>query len=222
MWKFGSRLATIDQFDDVRPDRNTLGGANVTPATGVFDEITVANENGPGAGITAYQFPHIDRALRNSPAPLPTLEPTVPGLPTTVTPPVWRTTIPAGSRDFRRFHLVTFRVTKKYDPAKLTAGTAVLPTVRVRLIGPTATVRHTETAVGRLSSLPFLRSLPALAAPGCPARDLTKVHYETWEVDLAPYKAAMSIADVRFVELEIKTEVGQPVYLDTLSLVRRP
>ena len=222
MWKFGGRLATIDQFDDVRPDRNTLGGANVTPATGVFDEITLANENGEGAGITAYQFPHIDRALRSSPAPLPTLGPTVPGLPTTVTPPVWRTTIPAGSRDFRRFHLVTFRVTKKYDPARLAAGTAVLPTVRVRLIGPTATVRHTEAAVGRLSSLPILRLLPVSAGCPTPARDLTKVHYETWEVDLAKFAAAMSIADVRFVELEIDTDVGQPVYIDTLSLVKRP
>jgi hypothetical protein len=214
MWKFGSRLATIDQFDDVRPDRNTLGGANVTPSTGVFDEITLANENGAGAGVTAYQFPHIDRALRYSPAP------SIGGL----APPVWRTTIPSGSRDFRRFHLLTFRVTKKYDPAQLTAGTATPPTVNVRLIGPTASASHTEAARGQLSSLPFLRQLPAISGPDCPAddRDLTKVHFETWEVDLSRYAAAMSIADVRFVELQVDSDPGQPVYIDTVSLVRRP
>ena len=74
----------------------------MTPPTGVFDEITVANENGTGACVTAYQFPHIDCALRYSPAPTPTLPtapPRVPGLPTTVAAnPVWRTTIPAAAR----------------------------------------------------------------------------------------------------------------------------
>jgi hypothetical protein len=229
MWKFGARLATIDQFDDVKPTQNTLGGANVTPPTGVFDEVTIANENGAGAGTTAYQLPHIDRALRFSPAPPPILR--VP-LPTPLAPPVWRTTIPPGvMRNFGRFDLLTLRVTKKYDAAALAGGTATLPTVRVRLIGPTPTVTHQADARGRLSSLPVLRLVPP-AAPPCPIDpdcvttttfDLTKVHYETWEVDLAPYKAAMSsLADVRFVEITIDTQVGQPVYVDTVSLVKRP
>ena len=230
IWKFGPRLLTIDQFDDVQPARNTLGGANVTPATGVFDEITVANENATGAGLTAYQFPHIDRALRYSPAPAPTLTPqpqTVPGLPTTVSAPLWRTTIPAGSaaRDFRRFDVLTFRVTKKYDPTWLRpVGSnpvrAKQPEVKVRLIGSNAQT-HTTTATGRLSTLPVVREIPAVSGCGGPF-DLTKVHYETWEVDLAVYKAAMSISSIAFVELEIKTEVGQSVYVDTVSLVKRP
>jgi hypothetical protein len=248
MWKFGQRLVTIDQFDDVQPARNTLGGANVTPPTGVFDEITVANENGAGAGLTAYQFPHIDRALRYSPAPLPTSGVRVSGVPPpTVANPVWRTTIPAGSaaRDFRRFDVLTFRVTKKYDPVRL-LGTVqptpcphtppppptpappappapVRPVVEVRLIGSNPAHTHTATAVGRLSSLPIVRTLDTGAA--CDGvLDLTKVHYETWEVDLAPYRAAMGsgFSDVAFVELQITTEVGQPVYVDTLSLVKRP
>jgi pimeloyl-ACP methyl ester carboxylesterase len=208
MWKFGKRLTTIDQFDDTRPDRNTLGGANITPATGPFDEITLANENGAGAGVTAYQFPHIDRTLRFSPAP------------TSMAQPVWRTTIPAGSRDLRRFDLLTFRVTKKYDAALLKSASAVTPTIRVRLVGPNPRVTHAEAATGRLSSLPVLRLIPAADCEG-PA-DLTKVHYETWEVSLSAYTAglgATGIADVHFVEFEIDTEVGQPVYIDTISLV---
>jgi len=248
MWKFGQRLVTIDQFDDVQPARNTLNGANVTPPTGVFDEITLANENGAGAGVTAYQFPHIDRALRYSPAPVATAQARVRGIPApAVATPVWRTTIPAGSaaRDFRRFDVLTFRVTKKYDPVRL-AGTVqptpcphtppppptpapaappapVQPAVQVRLIGANPTQTHTATAIGRLSSLPIVRKLDAGAACGG-VLDLTKVHYETWEVDLAPYRAAMGtgFSDVAFVELLIRTEVGQPVYVDTVSLVKRP
>lgn len=251
MWKFGQRVVTIDQFDDVQPALNTLGGANVTPPTGVFDEITLANENGAGAGLTAYQFPHIDRALRYSPAPtpvVPTAPPRVTGLPTAVATPVWRTTIPARSavRDFRRFDVLTFRVTKKYDPVRL-LGTVqptpcftpppaaapptpappppVLPGVRVRLIsGDPPHLQHTATAVGRLSSLPIVRKGRFGSACGGGVFDLTKVHYETWEVDLAPFRAAMGtgFANVEFVELLIRTEVGQPVYVDTVSLVKRP
>jgi hypothetical protein len=210
MWKFGRRLVTIDQFDDLHPDRNTMGGANVSPATGVFDEVTVANENVAGAGLNAYQLPHIDRALRFSPAP------------TGLASPAWRTTIPTAQRNFAPFDVLTFRVTKKYDPAVLAAGTATSPQVRVRLVGPSAA--HVEAAAGRLSTLPIPRLLVPPAEVECSLRvtDLTKVHYETWEVDLAPYRAAMSIADVRFVELELLTEIGQPIFIDTLSLVARP
>ena len=231
MWKFGQRLVTIDQFDDVQPSRNTLGGANVTPPTGVFDEITVANENGAGAGLTAYQFPHIDRALRYSPAPAPGLPARIGSLPTAVTgTPIWRTTIPAGSaaRDFRRFDVLTFRVTKKYDPAWLrpvgsAPPRAVLPEVWVQLIGANPSKNHRALASGRLSSLPYVRDIAFLAGCGGPF-DLTKVHYETWEVDLAPYRAAMGtgFSDVAFVELLITTEIGQPVLVDTVSLVKRP
>jgi hypothetical protein len=211
MWKFGARLETIDQFDDLRADRNTMGGANLSPATGVFGELTVANENVAGAGITAYQFPHIDRALRFSPAPS-----------TGVAAPRWRTTIPTSERDFRRFDVLTLRVTKKYDATKLDAGTATLPTVRVRLIGATAASAQVQPATGRLSQLPVLRKFsPAAPFDGTSVTDLTKVHYETWEVDLSPYPATLR-RDVRFVELEIDTDVGEPVYVDTLSLVKRP
>ncbi|MEQ1564149.1 MAG: S8 family serine peptidase [Myxococcota bacterium] len=208
MWKFGRRLRTIDQFDDTAPSRNTLGGANVSPPTGVFDEVTLANENPPGAGLTAPQLPHIDRGLRFSPAPPIALSST-----SATVAPAWRTTLPPGDRDLHDYDLITFRVTKKYG----TPYTA--PVVRVRLIGATASVSHTETAVGRLAALPIQRR--QMSGPTV-VWDLTKFHYETWEVDLTPYRAAMSVRDVRFVELEIDTTPGEPVYIDTLSLVKRP
>jgi hypothetical protein len=115
-------------------------------------------------------------------------------------------------------------VTKKYDPASLRSSggsppTAKLPDVFVRLIGANPLASHEEPAAGRLSTLPFVRDIP-LAACGGP-NDLTKYHYETWEVDLAKYPKK-NLADVAFVELRITTDVGQPVYVDTLSLVKRP
>src|SRR5262249_11244978 len=60
MWKNGRRLKTIDQFDDPRPDHNTLGGRNTPPPSGLVDEIVVANENPAGAGLTSWQFMHVD------------------------------------------------------------------------------------------------------------------------------------------------------------------
>jgi hypothetical protein len=92
----------------------------------------------------------------------------------------------------------------------------------VRLIGATAASAQVQPATGRLSQLPVLRKFsPAAPFDGTSVTDLTKVHYETWEVDLSPYPATLR-RDVRFVELEIDTEVGEPVYVDTLSLVKRP
>ncbi|HEX8242990.1 MAG TPA: phage tail tip lysozyme, partial [Longimicrobium sp.] len=66
MWKFGRSLLTIDRFEDARADRNTLGGRNDPPPGGLVDEVVLANENPPGAGISAFQFMHVDRVLRGS------------------------------------------------------------------------------------------------------------------------------------------------------------
>ena len=199
IWKFGRRLRTIDRFDDVRPTRNTMGGRNRFPATGIYDEVTIANENPPGGGTTNFQIPHVDRALRFSPAP--------PGLVSHATPR-WRTEIPARFRRFDRYDLLTLRVTKKYNPAAL-----VRPTVRVHLSD--GTNRHAVTARGRLSTLPEIRTVAGL--------NLTKFHYETWEVPLSTYRSnGVRLDRVRFVELEMTTRTGEPVYVDTLSLVKRP
>ena len=212
MWKFGRLVRTIDRFDDVRPTHNTMGGRNTTPTTGVFDEVTVANENPPNAGITAFQIPHIDRALRYSPAP----STGVGG----ATQPHWRTAIPSRFRRFDQFDVLTFRVTKRYLPSALTCTPpgctpATRPAVRVRLFD--ADSNHTESSVAVLTAMPPIRRITL----GGSVIDLSKYPYETWEVDLSTY-SGIRLRDVRFVELHVTTEPGQPVYIDTLSLVKRP
>ena len=213
MWKFGRRLQTIDRFDDVRPTHNTMGGTNITPSTGVFDEVTVANENPPNAGVLAFQIPHIDRALRYSPSAPIVLAPGS----GTVTQPRWRTTIPRRYRRFDRFDVLTFRVTKRYLHTALTSGSATRPNVRVRLIDARSS-EHTEAASTVLGALPPVRR-PPVTFHGSPV-DLTKYPYETWQVELSRY-SGIRLSDIRFVELEVRTEPGQPIYIDTLSLVKR-
>lgn len=212
MWKFGQRLRTIDRFDDVRPSHNTMGGRNITPSTGVFDEITVANENPPNAGVHDFQIPHIDRALRFSPVPLSG----------GTRQPHWRTTIPQRYRRFNLYDVLTFRITKRFLPAALACTPpgctpATPPNVRVHLIDSRGG-SHAEAANSVLSALPPIRR-PPVTVGGNPV-DLTKFHYETWQVELSRY-TGIRLTEIRFVELEVTTEPGQPIYIDTLSLVKR-
>jgi hypothetical protein len=221
MWKFGKRLRTIDRFDDARGDRNTLGGVNVPPPSGLVDEVVLANENPPGAGITAFQFMHIDRVLRASlPAgPLPGTA----GAPAAVASGRWRAQLPAADRDISGFTLLTLRVTKKFDPASLAGGgTAALPpAVSVRLVDSGGR-RHDEPAAGRLSALPALRRVTVGTPPLTRTFDLTKFHFETWEVELSRFRTAgVNLHQIVAVELEMAGLGGEPVYVDTLSLVRR-
>lgn len=211
MWKFGRALKTIDRFEDVRADRNTLGGRNVPPSSGLVDEIVLANENPPGAGISAFQFMHIDRVLRGS---LPSS-----ALPGTgaIASGRWRAQIPAADRDFRGFTLLTLRVTKRYDPSQLSAGVAAAtlrPRVRIRLVDAAGATADRD-ATGRLSTLPSVRRVTV----GARTFDLTKFHFETWEVDLSGF-AGVDRARVAAVEVEMAGVGGQPVYVDTVSLVR--
>lgn len=211
MWKFGRALKTIDRFEDVRADRNTLGGRNVPPSGGLVDEIVLANENPPGAGISAFQFMHVDRVLRGS---LPSATP--PGT-AGLTSGRWRAQVPPAHRDFRRFTLLTLRVTKRYDPAQLTSGVAAAtlrPRVQVRLTDAAGGAAD-RPATGRLSTLPSVRRVTV----GARTFDLTKFHFETWEVDLAGF-AGVNLGRVAAVEVEMGGAGGQPVYVDTVSLVR--
>jgi hypothetical protein len=141
LWKFGRTLKTIDRFEDALADRNTLGGTNIPPPGSLIDEVRLANENPPGAGMTAFQFMHIDRVLRGSlPAtPLPGTA----GTAAAVSSGSWRAQIPAGAQNFSAFTLLTLRVTKKFDPAAITAAAssaaaaaALMPQIRVRLFVP--------------------------------------------------------------------------------------
>jgi hypothetical protein len=211
MWKFGRALKTIDRFEDVRADRNTLGGRNLPPSGGLVDEIVLANENPPGAGLTAFQFMHVDRVLRGS---LPSSAPPGTGA---LTSGRWRAQIPPAHRDFRPFTLLTLRVTKRYDPSQLASGApaaTLLPRVRVRLLDA-AGASADRTAAGRLSTLPSVRQVTV----GARTFDLTKFHFETWEVDLGGF-AGVNLGRVAAVEVEMAGLGGQPVYVDTVSLVR--
>lgn len=235
MWKFGRNLKTLDRFEDARADRNTLGGRNVLPAGSLLDEIRLANENPPGAGMTAFQFMHIDRVLRASlPAtPLPGAA----GTAGAVSSGSWRAQIPPGDQNFSGFDLLTLRVTKKFDPAAITAalvpgGTppALMPQIRVRLIG-SGTTRWEELARGPLSGLPALRRVTLSAGalgtgasgpvpPSATPLDLTKFHLETWEVALSSFSPHVNLNRVVAVEIEMIGKGGEPVYVDTISLVR--
>jgi hypothetical protein len=223
MWKFGTRLRTIDRFEDARGDRNTLGGVNVPPPSGLVDEVVLANENPPGAGISAFQFMHIDRVLRASlPAgPLPGTG----GAPAAVASGRWRAQLPTGDRDLGAFTVLTLRVTKRFDPARVPGGSAAVlgPRVVVRLVDGSRR-SHEEPAAGRLSALPDIRrvSLTVGTPPVTRTFDLTKFHFETWEVELGRFRAAgVNLRQVVAVEIEMAGPGGEPVYVDTLSLVRR-
>jgi hypothetical protein len=218
MWKFGRRLKTIDRFDDDRrSDRNTLGGRNIAPTSGLVDEVSLANENPVGAGDTAFQFMHIDPVLRAS---LPTPRSAAAG--TRGTSGVWRSEIPAADQDFSIFTLLTLRVTKRFDEAEVAAATT--PAAKTALL-PTITVTVRDRSGGHASapaassagvvSLPDIRWIPPAA--GQPT-DLTKFHFETWQVPLASFAAA-NLHRVSSVEIEMAGLVGQSIYVDTISLV---
>jgi hypothetical protein len=139
-----------------------------------------------------------------------------------VTPPRWRTTIPQRHRRFDLYDVLTFRVTKRYLPAALACTPpgctpATPPDVRVHLIDSRGR-SHAEAAGSVLSALPPVRRPPATIA-GQPI-DLTKYHYETWQVELSRY-SSVRLREIRFVELEVSSQSGQPIYIDTLSLVKR-
>jgi hypothetical protein len=83
---------------------------------------------------------------------------------------------------------------------------------------------HEEPAAGRLSALPDIRrvSLTVGTPPVTRTFDLTKFHFETWEVELGRFRAAgVNLRQVVAVEIEMAGPGGEPVYVDTLSLVRR-
>lgn len=247
MWKLGRALKTIDNFDDPRSDRNTLGGRNLPPASGLVDEIRLANENDPGAGVTTFQFMHVDRVLRavfiTTPVPgvgqAPGGAPLPPGtvLPMPITPgPTssgrWRAEIPSLDQNFSSFTLLTLRVTKKWNPNLIIAANR--PRVNVRLVD-TGRHTHEQLAAGRISALPAVRvvstSLPpppgsppgttVFIPPGFPFFDLTKYHFETWEVELSSFASAgVNLHRVAAVELDMTGHAGESIYVDTVSLVR--
>lgn len=218
MWKFGKNLKTIDRFDDDRrSDRNTLGGRNIAPSSGLVDEVRLANENPPGAGESNFQFMHIDQVLRAS-------------LPSVGAPPSrtsssggWRAEIPTAHQDFSRFTLLTLRVTKRFEESEVTAAST--DAAKVALL-PTITITLRDRKRGRASAaaassarVPSLPDVRKVLLPHVGLQDLTKYHFETCEVDLSRF-AGVNRHQVASVEVEMAGLVGQSIYVDTLSLVK--
>ena len=103
--------------------------------------------------------------------------------------------------------------------------------MKVRLIDAVGH-QHEELAAGRISALPEVRKVslspPPGSAPGTTVTiagssvlDLTKFHFETWEVDLSKFASAgVNLNRIAAVELEMIGVAGEPVYVDTVSLVQ--
>jgi subtilisin family serine protease len=211
MWKFGHKLNTIDRFDDdLRSDRNTLGGRNIPPASRLVDELRLANENPPGAGTSNYQFMHIDPVLRGS-------------LPASVTSSgAWRAEIPVKHQNFFNYNLLTFRVTKRFEESAILAATTAAAKAAL-LPGVTITLRdhdrgRASVAARSSAGVPLLPDIRHVAPPGGGTLDLTKYHFETWEVPLASF-AGVDRHHIASVDIEMSGIAEQSVYVDTISLV---
>jgi hypothetical protein len=219
MWKFGRNLKTIDRFDDdLRSDRNTLGGRNIPPITRLVDELRLANENPTGAGDSNFQFMHIDPVLRAS-LPPPDGAPSAP----TATSGAWRAEIPTGHQDFSGFTLLTLRVTKRFEESAILAATtsaakaALLPTITIT-VRDRAGGRAAATAASS-AGVPSLPDIRHVARPGGGDIDLTKYHFETWEASLSGF-AGVDLRRVASVEVEMAGLTSQSIYVDTISLVQ--
>lgn len=206
-WKFGRDLKTIDNFDDADDTRSTIGGNVSKPA--YIREIILSSE-------AADHFPHPDRVIKaeapsGSQAPL-------------------RFVIPAGEKNFSNFDRLIFRVTKKYPLTSQPAitGTSLpdfeitledtggnrktMPSARVRSENPRATrpIRRTMTA-------------EACTPPHLPvSKNITKNNLETWHVPLSFFsnRQGVNLAEVRAVEFKLNAVAGEPIYLDSVSLVK--
>jgi hypothetical protein len=144
----------------------------------------------------------------------------------------WRAEIPSSDQNFSSFTLITLRVAKKWDTTAITVANS--PIVKVRLVDSGGHT-HEELAAGRISTLPAIRRITYTSTrPACipsswtwppsglPATvDLTKFHFETWEVALSGFvSAGVNLRRITAVEIESVGLAGQPIYVDTISLVR--
>lgn len=196
-WKLGRSLRGIDQFDNAASGANVLGGAVTSPAFVTEQLIELSN---------LPHCPHHDRTLQAT-APSGTNR-------------EYRTTIPVGKRDWTNFTALTFRVAKHFP--NLTLPTAIAspgfpPRVQVGLFD--GTVRK---AVGHatIASLNPTTVRPYHRMRG--AANLTKVHLQTWQIPLSRFTGVggVSLRSIQAVEITFDAGPGEPIFLDTLSLVR--
>jgi hypothetical protein len=218
MWKFGRDLKTIERYQDTDATRNTLTGKVSKP--GYVSEVEIDNENAvdaachlPAPGGTCHfpMFPHVDRVSKAD-------------TPTGTRGPL-REEIPGPHQDVHLFTHLTFRITKKYPIGSQAAiNGAAFPEFAITLED---TAGHRKT----VSSAAILAANPRKAKPiyrefsefTVVNRNITKCNLETWNVPLSLFTVApgaVTLAGIRAVEFDFGAAAGQPVYVDTISLVR--
>jgi len=217
MWKFGRDLKTIERYQDADPTKNTLTGRVVKP--GYVTEVEIDNDNPQDpaqvAGVLLPTFPHVDRVTKAAPvagtrAPL-------------------REEIPAAHQDFHAFTHLTFRVTKLYPTtSQATINAAAFPEFSVTLEDnaghrktvPAAAIHAANPRkVKPIFRPPFADEDPAINA----TRNITKCNLETWKVPLSLFTAAptpATLTSIKAVEFDFSAAAGQPIYIDTISLVK--
>jgi N-acetylmuramoyl-L-alanine amidase len=217
MWKFGRDLKTIERYQDTDATKNTLSGRVTKPA--YVSEVEIDNENAvdaacvlPAGGTCHFPtFPHVDRVTKADP-------------PTGTRGPL-REEIPVAHQDFHLFTHLTFRVTKKYPNTNQTdINTAAFPDFSITLedtAGHRTTVANAAILLANPRKVkPIYREFSEFAVTN---RKITKCNLETWKVPLSLFTAApnaVSLSGVRAVELDFNTSAAQPIYVDTISLVK--
>ncbi len=193
-WKLGRQLRSVDDFDDADPTRNVGGGA-VTMPPFVRERLVELTD--------LPHSPHNDRALQVDPP--------------TGAARVYRTTLPATARDLSSFTALTFRVSKHFpdvtSPAAI-ASAAFPPRFTVTLFDGTRRATVDAAAIAPLNPLtvrPYHRTLGA--------ENLTKLHMQTWQVPLARF-TGVTLSSVHAIELSFDAAAGEPIHLDTLSVVQ--
>jgi monoamine oxidase len=206
-WKFGRKLQTIDRMDDNDDIHNTLGGSVTKPS--YVREIVIATE-GP------LNFPHQDRVLK---ADVPTGKPAP-----------YRSSIPAANRDFSQFELLTFRITKKYPiDSQKAINDAPWPDFTITLEdgdgnrGSISGARILD--LNKRKTKPVFRTMIDNSCTGdgsVVTQNITKINLETWQVPLSLFRSLpkFNLADIQAVEFDFRAVAGQPILVDTISLVK--
>lgn len=196
-WKLGSKRRSVDNFDDSDPTRNVAGGATTRPPFVRERLIELAD---------LAHTPHHDRTLE---AELPT-----------GASRIYRSELPTGARDWSRFTTLTFRISKRFPdvstPTAIAAATFP-PTLQITLFDGTNRRSVDQSVIAPLNPL-TVRPYHRLRG----ADNLTKVHLQTWQVPLSQFTGTggVSLSTIRAVEIGFDAGAGEPIHLDTLSVVR--
>ncbi len=196
-WKLGRAIRGVDNFDDSAPGTNVLGGATTSPPFVAERLIEISD---------LPHVPHNDRVLEAGPASGPVR--------------AYRTEIPAGKRDWTHFTALTFRVAKRFpdlsSPAIISAA-SFPPTLQITLVSGPQRASVDQSVIGPLNPRtvrPYHRLMGS--------SDLTKVHLQTWQVPLSRFTGSggVPLSSIEAVEITFGAAAGEPIHLDTLTLVR--